>query len=126
MDTYALQRLILQSELLPTEKLVGMIMALHVDSRTGKIRLSRAFIARTAGVSESTVKRAVKGLVDAGIFAVKKTGRSNIFSIASCSGKNSGRVDGSPMTRQKGHIDHFTVDTTHSTAAEERQKRNER
>lgn len=31
MDTYALQRQLLQAELLPTEKLVGMVLALHMD-----------------------------------------------------------------------------------------------
>ena len=39
MDTYALQRQLLQAELPPTEKLVGMVLALHMDKRTGKIRV---------------------------------------------------------------------------------------
>lgn len=36
MDTYALQRQLLQAELPPTEKLVGMVLAIHMDKRTRK------------------------------------------------------------------------------------------
>ena len=56
MDTYALQRQLLQAELLPTEKLVGMVLALHMDKRTGKIRVRQETVAQECGVSVRTVR----------------------------------------------------------------------
>lgn len=50
MDTYALQRQLLQAELPPTEKLVGMVLALHMDKRTGKIRVRQETVAQECGV----------------------------------------------------------------------------
>ena len=55
MDTYALQRQLLQAELLPTEKLVGMVLALHMDKRTGKIRVRQETVAQECGVDRPPV-----------------------------------------------------------------------
>ena len=101
MDTYSLQRAILQTDLPPTVKLIGMTLALHIDRNTGKVRLRRETVAELCGVSVATVKRAFTSLVEAGLFTRKITGRSVVMSASA--GNNTGRVDGSPMTRQTGH-----------------------
>lgn len=91
VDTYALQRRLLQAELLPTEKLVGMALALHMDKRTGKIRVRQETVAQECGVSVRTVRRAVAALVSSGVFTSTATGRSSV--LAAGSGKSTGRVD---------------------------------
>ena len=79
MDTYALQRQLLQAELPPTEKLVGMVLAIHMDKRTGKIRVRQKTVARECGVSARTVRRAVAALVSSGVFVSVATGRSSVL-----------------------------------------------
>ena len=81
MDTYALQRQLLQAELLPTEKLVGMVLALHMDKRTGKIRVRQETVAQECGVSVRTVRRAVAALVSSGVFTSTATGRSSVLPV---------------------------------------------
>lgn len=105
MDTYSIQRRILSADLTPTEKLVGMALALHVNAAAGIIRIRQATTAQECGLSASTVKRAIRGLIDAGMFASMRTGRAAILIPldAQDGGKNSGIVERSPVTHQIGH-----------------------
>lgn len=129
MDTYALQRRLLQAELLPTEKLVGMALALHMDKRTGKIRVRQETVAQECGVSVRTVRRAVAALVSSGVFTSTATGRSSV--LAAGSGKSTGRVDRPPVSCQTGHrCPHlkrkrapWEYDLAYSTRPEEEEKR---
>ena len=105
MDTLSMQRLILAADLTPTEKLVGMALALHVNLTSGHIRIRQATTAQECGLSTSTVKRAVRGLIEAGIFDSKRTGRATILIPldGAASVKNSGIVERSLVTHQIGH-----------------------
>lgn len=131
MDTYSLQRLILQADLLPTEKLVGMVLALHMDRKTGKIRIRQDSIAQECGVSSRTARRAVASLVAEGFFSSQQTGRSAILVPL---GKECGIVDRPPVTYQIGHRCPtgrrkkavFDLDTVLSTRVEEENKRDEK
>ena len=134
MDTLSIQRLLLAADLTPTEKLVGMALALHVNLTSGHIRIRQATTAQECGLSTSTVKRAVRGLIEAGIFDSKRTGRAAILAplAAQDSGINSGIVERSLVTHQIGHgrpirrrqrSMPWELDTTLSTPAEERFKR---
>ncbi len=136
MDTYSIQRRILSADLTPTEKLVGMALALHINAAAGIIRIRQATTAQECGLSASTVKRAIRGLIDAGMFASMRTGRAAILIPldAQDGGKNSGIVERSPVTHQIGHgrtirrkqrTMPWDLDTTLSTPAEERCKRAE-
>lgn len=135
MDTLSLQRLLLQMDLMPTEKLIGMVLALHLNKKTGKIRVRQETVAQECGVSVSTARRAIKNLVSAGAFESKRTGRATILAPTTpqASGKNSGIVERSPVNslivhprpikRRKNMP--WDYDTTHSTMAEEKGKREE-
>ena len=131
MDTYSLQRLVLKMDLLPTEKLVGMALALHMDRKTGKIRVRQDSIAQECGVSPRTVRRAVASLVAEGIFFSQQTGRSAILVPL---GEECGIVDRPPVTYQIGHLcpirrrkkAPFDLDTSLSTRVEEQSKRDEK
>lgn len=129
MDTYALQRQLLQAELPPTEKLVGMVLAIHMDKRTGKIRVRQETVAQECGVSARTVRRAIAALVSSGVFVSVATGRSSV--LVAGSGKSTGRVDRPPVSYQTGHgCPHlkrkrapWEYDLAHSTRPEEEEKR---
>ena len=136
MDTLSIQRRILAADLTPTEKLVGMALALHINLSTGCIRIRQATTAQECGLSTSTVKRAVRGLIEAGIFDSRRTGRATILIPldGAASVKNSGIVERSLVTHQIGHgrpirsrqrSMPWDIDTTLSTLAEELHKREE-
>ena len=105
MDTLSIQRILLAADLTPTEKLVGMALALHVNLTSGYIRIRQATTAQECGLSVSTVKRAVRGLIEAGIFDSKRTGRATILIPLddAASVKNSGIVERSLVTYLIGH-----------------------
>ena len=131
MDTYSFQRWILQQVLLPTEKLVGMALALHIDKKTGKIRARQESIAQECGVSTRTVRRAIASLVAEGILSSQQTGRSAVLVPL---GKECGIVDRPRVAYQIGHQcptrrrekAHFDLDTSLSTRVEEQNKRDEK
>ena len=104
MDTYALQRQLLQAELLPTEKLVGMVLALHMDKRTGKIRVRQETVAQECGVSARTVRRAVAALVSSGVFVSVAPGRSSVLVAGSATGVLSDRSRVSAIEAEKGPL----------------------
>lgn len=137
MDTLTLQKTILAHPLMPAEKLVGMALAYHINRKTGKVRVGQRTIAEETGYSQRTVKRAVKALVEAGIFEIVHTGRASILvpieqdGEGGSSGNICGIVEGPSVSHQMGHGWHigpkkmspFEYDTTYSTLAEEKIKR---
>lgn len=131
MDTYTVQRRLLQADLMPTEKLVGMALALHLDRKTGKIRVRQEALAQECGVSTRTVRRSIASLVAEGIFSSQQTGRSAILVPL---GKECGIVDRPRVAYQIGHQcptrrrkrGAFDLDTSLSTRVEEQNKRDEK
>lgn len=131
MDTYSVQRRLLQADLMPTEKLVGLALALHLDRMTSKIRVRQEVLAQECGVSTRTVRRAIASLVSERIFSSQQTGRSTILVPL---GKECGIVDRPPVTYQIGHQcltrrrkrAAFDLDTSLSTRIEEQNKRDEK
>ncbi len=132
-DTFALQRLILAAALTPTERLVGLVLALSLDARSGRARISQAKLAELCGVTVRTVRRAVAILVASGLFVSQRTGRSSVLRAASPpeGGKRGGIVERTPVSALIGHQcpigpHPWGLDTTYSTLAEERCKREAR
>ena len=119
-----LQNAILQADLMPTEKLVGLCVAFHINKRTQSTRLRQATIAEECGLSVRSVKRAFKALRDFGLLEMQATGRSPIIRIGT--GNNTGNVEGPQEAPQRGHEKRkmpWEYDTEFSTAAEEQDKR---
>ena len=111
MDTLKIQRLILATDLMPTEKLVGMALALHMNVKAGHIRMKQETIAKECGFSRRTVVRAVLALVTAGVFESRRTGRTAILvpaeSSAGASVKDSVSVAVTPVSHQRCHPCHI-------------------
>ena len=95
MNTLELQRLILATDLMPTEKLVGMALALHLSVSSMTIRIRQQTLARECGLSARSIRRAISGLVAVGLFESRVTGRASILvPVESVSAvKNSGIVE---------------------------------
>ena len=119
-----LQNAILQADLMPTEKLVGLCVAFHINRKTQATRLRQATIAEECGLSVRSVKRAFRALRDAGLLEMQTTGRSPIIHV--CTGNNTGNVEGPREAPQRGHEKRkmpWEYDTEFSTVAEEQDKR---
>lgn len=119
-----LQNAILQADLMPTEKLVGLCVAFHVNRKTQMTRLRQATVAEECGLSVRSVKRAFRALRDSGVLEMQATGRSPIIRIGT--GNNTGNVEGPQVAPQRGHEKRkmpWEYDTEFSTAAEEQDKR---
>ena len=119
-----LQNAILQADLTPTAKLVGLCVAFHVNRKTQTTRLRQSTIAEECGLSVRSVQRAFKSLRDAGLLEMKTTGRSPIIQIST--GNNTGNVEGPQVAPQRGQMEHrnpWEYDTEFSTVAEEQDKR---
>lgn len=119
----ALQKAILSADLMPTEKLVGLCIAFYINPRAKKaFRHKQAKIASACGISERTVRRAIKALIDAGFIQSETCGRS-------CAFKSIFNIDRSPVSYQIGHPcphsfrNPMELDTEFSTKAEEINKR---
>ena len=133
MDTLSLQRLILNADLPPAEKLVGMALAFHLNKKEKMIRVRQETIAAETGYSVSTVKRALHSLIAAGVFESKRTGRATILlpKASQASGKNSGIVEVPRVTHLIAHprpirerkTMPWDYETDHSSLAEEKAKR---
>lgn len=119
-----LQNAIFQADLMPTEKLVGLCVAFHINRRTQATRLRQSTIAEECGLSVRSVQRAFKALRDADLLDMQATGRSPIIHV--CTGNNTGNVE-PPL--EAGQIRHekrkmpWEYDTELSTVAEEQDKR---
>lgn len=99
-----LQNAILQADLMPTEKLVGLCVAFHLNAKTKTTRLRQATIAEECGMSVRSVKRAFKALRDSGLIETQATGRSPIIHV--CTGNNTGNVEGPQVAPQRGQMEH--------------------
>ena len=131
MNSYAVIRAILSLETLThAEKVVGTVIALHLDRKNGSVRLKQETIAKEAGVSTRVVQSATTKLVQGGVFESKRTGRSTILRPMA-SVRISVRVDtkqASDQTRSRarkrgnGKMP-WDYDLTHSTKCEEEHKR---
>ena len=119
-----MQNSVLHADLLPTEKLVGLCLAFHLNAKTKTTRLRQDTIAEECGLSIRSVKRAFKALREAGLLQTQTTGRSKIIRL--CTGNNTGNVEGPLVSPQRGQTEHkmpWEYDTEWSTVAEEQDKR---
>lgn len=57
MDTYALQRVILKMDLLPGERYVGMVLALHLNQKTGTIQVRQKTLIEETGYHGTRYKK---------------------------------------------------------------------
>lgn len=131
MDTYALQRVILKMDLLPGERYVGMVLALHLNQKTGTIQVRQKTLIEETGYSRNTVQKALQRLIASGVFISQQTGRAAVLAL----GNNTGNMD-TPNTghqlpqklgyRRKRKESAFDLDTSLSTRAEEQNKRDEK
>ena len=131
MDTYALQRVILKMDLLPGERYVGMVLALHLNQKTGTIQVRQKTLIEETGYSRNTVQKALQRLIASGVFISQQTGRAAVLAL----GNNTGNMD-TPNTghqlpqflgyRRKRKGAPFDLDTSLSTRVEELNKRDEK
>lgn len=131
MDTYALQRVILKMDLLPGERYVGMVLALHLNQKTGTIQVRQKTLIEETGYSRNTVQKALQRLIASGVFISQQTGRAAVLAL----GNNTGNMD-TPNTghqlpqklgyRRKWKGASFDLDTSLSTRVEEQNKRDEK
>nr|DAH74837.1 MAG TPA: putative GntR-family transcriptional regulator [Caudoviricetes sp.] len=131
MDTYALQRVILKMDLLPGERYVGMVLALHLNQKTETIQVRQKTLIEETGYSRNTVQKALQRLIASGVFISQQTGRAAVLAL----GNNTGNMD-TPNTghqlpqklgyRRKRKGAPFDLDTSLSTRIEELNKRDEK
>lgn len=131
MDTYALQRVILKMDLLPGERYVGMVLALHLNQKTETIQVRQKTLIEETGYSRNTVQKALQRLIASGVFISQQTGRAAVLAL----GNNTGNMD-TPNTghqlpqklgyRRKWKGASFDLDTSLSTRVEEQNKRDEK
>ena len=130
MDTYSLQWAISACDsLTSTQKLVGMMLALHIGKKTGRIRVSQEIIAQKCSLSERATREAIKALVKAGIFVKRRTVRVDELRPGELAGKLCGidqAATGSgskrhvvPGVRRKKQASRWNLETADSTRAEE-------
>lgn len=125
MDTYALQRLIIEANLAPTEQHVALVFAMFYNRKKKCVHVSQAKVAEICGYSERTIRRAVAALVDKGIFKLSRTRRvATMFPAGK--GKEVGNMERTPMSygdrTPVSYRGGFALDTEYSTGAEERHK----
>ena len=137
MDTYSLQWAISACDsLTSTQKLVGLMLALHIGKKSGRIRVSQEIIAQKCALSERAVRDAIKALIKAGIFVKRRTVRVDelrpgelagiicgIDQAATGSGSKRNVV---PGVSRKKRPSRYNPDTECSTRAEEIGKYDER
>lgn len=135
MNTYQIQRRILALEGLTfTERLVGMVFALHLNRKSGQIRVRQEVIAQECQCKERVVRNALVKLESAGIFSSKRTGRATVLRVLEDTGKKSVIVErhqradqtGTTVPIRKRKTNCFQLDTELSTRAEENAKRKEK
>lgn len=126
MTTYQLQRKILEAGLSMSEAYIGFVLALHLNKKTGEIKVKQETIANKCGCSARTVMRAVKAISEAGIWRVqKRRGAAAIIPACDNTGKNTGTdvTPLSPKTRHQCHLlrtpTRMNPDTKYSTRVEE-------
>ena len=137
MDTYSLQWAISACDsLTSTQKLVGLMLALHIGKKSGRIRVSQEIIAQKCALSERAVRDAIKALIKAGIFVKRRTVRvdelrPSEFAGIICGIDQAATGSGSkrnvvPGVSRKKRPSRYNPDTECSTRAEEIGKYDER
>lgn len=82
MDTYTLQRIIADhNSLSSTEKLVGLMLSLHLAKKSDEIRIKQQTIAQKCSLSERAVRNAIKALIEKGVFSRKRTFRVDVLGL---------------------------------------------
>ena len=130
MDTYSLQWAISACDsLTSTQKLVGLMLALHIGKKSGRFRVSQEIIAQKCALSERAVRDAIKALIKAGIFVKRRTVRVDELRPGELAGKICGidqAATGSgskrnvvPGVNRKKRPSRYNPDTECSTRAEE-------
>ena len=130
MDTYSLQWAISACDsLTSTQKLVGLMLALHIGKKSCRIRVSQEIIAQKCALSERSVRDAIKALIKAGIFVKRRTARVDELRPGELAGKICGidqAATGSgskrnvvPGVNRKKRPSRYNPDTECSTRAEE-------
>ena len=130
MDTYSLQWAISACDsLTSTQKLVGLMLALHIGKKSGRIRVSQEIIAQKCALSERAVRDAIKALIKAGIFVKRRTVRvdelrPNEFAGIICGIDQAATGSGAkrhvvPGVNRKKRPSRYNPDTECSTRAEE-------
>ena len=130
MDTYSLQWAISACDsLTSTQKLVGLMLALHIGKKSGRIRVSQEIIAQKCALSERAVRDAIKALIKAGIFVKRRTVRvdelrPSEFAGIICGIDQAATGAGSkrnvvPGVSRKKRPSRYNPDTECSTRAEE-------
>ena len=130
MDTYSLQWVISACDsLTSTQKLVGLMLALHIGKKTGRIRVSQEIIAQKCSLSERATREAIKALVKAGIFVKRRTVRVDELRPGELAGKICGIDQAATGSGSKRHVvpgvnrkkrpSRYNPDTECSTRAEE-------
>ena len=105
MDTYSLQWAISACDsLTSTQKLVGLMLALHVGKKNGRIRVSQDVIAQKCSLSERAVRSAIKALIEAGIFVRRRTVRVDELSPGKLAGKICGIDQAATGSGSKRHV----------------------
>ena len=88
MDTYSLQWAISACDsLTSTQKLVGLMLALHIGKKSGRIRVSQEIIAQKCALSERAVRSAIQALIKVGIFVKRRTVRVDELTPNALAGK---------------------------------------
>lgn len=121
-----LSKAILAGSLLPTEKLVGLALAYHINSKSKKWKISQKRLAEECGISTRTVRRATRALAEAGYIIARHSGRTCFYEKPV---KFPCYYDRTPVSYQSGHScplskrNPWELDTVFSTKAEEEYKR---
>ena len=137
MDTYSLQWVISACDsLTSTQKLVGLMLALHIGKKSGRIRVSQEIIAQKCALSERAVRSAIQALIKVGIFVKRRTVRvdeltPNALAGIICGIDQAATGSGSkrnvvPGVSRKKRPSRYNPDTECSTRAEEIGKYDER
>lgn len=118
-------------DLLPGERYVGMVLALHLNQKTETIQVRQKTLIEETGYSRNTVQKALQRLIASGVFISQQTGRAAVLAL----GNNTGNMD-TPNTghqlpqklgyRRKWKGASFDLDTSLSTRVEEQNKRDEK
>jgi len=82
-DSYAIMRAIAALEMPPSQKLVGMMLALHFHRPSQSVRVRRSTICEETGFSLRTVKTALQALRDGAFFVGCRTGRASVYKVGS-------------------------------------------
>ena len=94
------QAVLAQPDLQPTDKLVLMVIAHHVNTRTHQCRVGAKRLTALSGLSRAALYRSLDRLEDRKLIHRKRTGRSTIFVWNVSQDETS---DVSPAGHQKSH-----------------------